>query len=105
MANHKSRKGQKVKKWTQAEEDRLIKNVEKHVLCLTKAFEITSKEIQRSPSAVAGHWYSRTSIQCGRTLFATISGKHVAVNRKNSKGQPLKISIFKKVLSFLGLSY
>lgn len=105
MANRKSRKGQKGNKWTQEEEDRLIHNVEKNVLCLTKAFELTSKEIQRTPSAIANHWYSRTSIQCGRTLFATISGKHVAVNRKNSKGQPLKLSLFKKVLSFLGLSY
>lgn len=99
------KKGQKINPWTQAEEDRLIANVEKHVLCLTKAFEITSKEIQRSPKAVAARWYQRTSIQSGRTLFATISGKHVAVNRKNGKGQPLKLSLYKRILSFLGLNY
>ena len=73
MAN--SRKGQKVAKWTQADEDRLIANVEKHVLCLARAFEQTSKEIQRSPKAIAAHWYQKTSKQCGRTLFATVSGK------------------------------
>ena len=93
------------KSWTSREEDRLIANVEKNVLCLAKAFEITSKEIKRSPKAIAAHWYQRTSIQCGRTLFATVSGKHVAVNRKNSKGQPLKLSIYKKILGFLGLNY
>lgn len=103
MAN--SRKGVKRNPWTSKEEDRLIANVEKHVLCLTKAFEITSKEIQRSPKAVAARWYQRTSIQSGRTLFATISGKHVAVNRKNGKGQPLKLSMYKKILSFLGFKY
>lgn len=91
--------------WTQNDEDILIKNVEKHVLCLTKAFEVTSKEIQRSPKAVAAHWYSRTSIQCGKTLFLTASGRHVAVNRKNSKGQPLKLPIYKKLLAILGLNY
>lgn len=91
--------------WTQNDEDILIKNVEKHVLCLTKAFEATSKEIQRSPKAVAAHWYSRTSIQCGKTLFMTVSGKHVAVNRKNSKGQPLKLPIYKRLLAILGLNY
>lgn len=91
--------------WSQADELKLIKNVEKHVLCLQRAFDITSMEIQRSPRAVAAHWYQKTSQQCGRTLFATVSGKHIAVNRKNSKGQPLKLSIYKKILSFLGLSY
>ena len=91
--------------WTQNDEDILIKNVEKHVLCLTKAFEATSKEIQRSPKAVAAHWYSRTSIQCGKTLFLTASGRHVAINRKNSKGQPLKLPIYKKLLAILGLNY
>lgn len=91
--------------WTQNDEDILIKNVEKHVLCLTKAFEATSKEIQRSPKAVAAHWYSRTSIQCGKTLFLTASGRHVAVNRKNSKGQPLKLPIYKRLLAILGLNY
>lgn len=105
MANKKSRKGQKPNPWTAQEEERLIANVEKHVLCLTKAFEITSKEIGRTPAAVSGHWYQRTSINCGRTLFMTASGKSVAVNRKNSKGIPLKLSLYKRLLSILGLSY
>ena len=103
MAN--SRKGQKVVKWSAADEVRLIKNVEKHVLCLSRAFEVTSKELQRSPKAVSAHWYQKTSKQCGRTLFMTVSGKHVAVNRKNSKGQPLKLPLYKKILSLLGFSY
>lgn len=103
MAN--SRKGQKVKPWSNQDEQRLLANVEKHVLCLTKAFEITSKEIQRSPKAVSAHWYQRTSKNSGRTLFMTVSGKHVAVNRKNSKGQPLKLSLYKRPLAMLGFSY
>lgn len=103
MAN--SRKGQKVKPWTAQEESRLLLNVEKHVMCLARAFEATSKEIRRSPKAISAHWYQRTSKNCGRTLFMTVSGKHVAVNRKNSKGQPLKLPMYKKILSFLGLRY
>ena len=93
------------KRWTAQDEYRLIKNVEKHVLCLTKAFEVTSQEIQRSPKAVQAHWYMKTSKHCGRTLFMTVSGKHVAVNRKNAKGQPIKVSIFKRLLAILKLSY
>jgi hypothetical protein len=103
MAN--SRKGQKVVKWTQADEDRLIANVEKHVLCLQKAFAITSKEIQRSPKAISAHWYQRTSKNCGKTLFMTVSGKHVAINRRMGKGQPLKLPLYKRLLSILGLKY
>ena len=91
--------------WSENDEDVLIRNVEKNVLCLARAFEVTSKEIQRSPKAVAAHWYQRTSQNCGKTLFMTVSGKHVAVNRKNSKGQPLKLPIYKKLLAILGLNY
>lgn len=92
MAKKNVQPTKKMKKWSQADEDRLIKNVEKHVLCLAKAFRQTSLELQRSPKAVAVHWYKYTSRKCGRTLFMTVSGSHVAVNRKNSKGQPLKLS-------------
>lgn len=103
--SNSSNKCKKAPKWSQRDEDRLIANIEKHVLCLRRAFEITSKEVQRSPKAVAAHWYQKTSKNCGRTLFATVSGRHIAVNRKNSKGQPLKVSLYKRVLALLGLKY
>ena len=102
MAN--LRKGKR-KPWTTNDEERLIKNVQKHVLCLKKAFEQTSKEIQRSPKAVAAHWYTHTSRDQKHVLFLTMSGKHVAFNRKNSKGQASSLPLFKKVLSFFGVSY
>ena len=102
MANTNSKKN--YKRWTQAEEDRLIANVEKNVLCLAKAFKQTAIETQRTPGAVAARWYQYTSKNCG-TKFATISGKHVASNRKNAKGKPLKLSLFKRILSLLGLKY
>jgi hypothetical protein len=102
MAN--SRKGKKRKAWTSNEEDKLIKNVQKHVLCLKKAFEQTSLEIQRSPKAVAAHWYTHTSRDQKHVLFLTMSGKHVAFNRKNSKGQASTMPLFKKVLAFFGVT-
>ena len=93
----------KQRRWTQADEDILISNVEKHVLCLQKAFNNAAKVIHRSPKAVAAHWYQKTSRNSGRTLFATVSGRHVAVNRKNGSGEPLKKGIFMKILSLLKL--
>ena len=103
MAN--SRKGKKRKPWTANDEERLIHNVQKHVLCLKKAFEVTSNEINRSSKAVAAHWYTHTSRDNKHVLFLTMSGKHVAFNRKNSKGQASTLPLFKKVLSFFGVTY
>jgi hypothetical protein len=103
MAN--SRKGQKPIPWTSHEEDILIGNVKKNVTNLSKAFEQTSKETLRSPNAVAAHWYSRTSKDDKHVLFLTCSGKHVAINRKNGKGKPSKVSVFKKICAVLGLKY
>lgn len=103
MAN--SRKGQKPIPWTSHEEDRLIKNVRNNVTNLTRAFKVTSNEIQRTPGAISAHWYARTSKDSKHTLFLTCSGKHVAVNRKNGKGQPLKLPLYKKILAIFGLQY
>jgi hypothetical protein len=99
-----AKKGQKIKPWTANDEERLLKNVQKHVLCLKKAFEQTSKEIQRSPKAVAAHWYTHTSRDQKHVLFLTMSGKHVAFNRKNSKGQASSLPLFRKVLAFFGVT-
>lgn len=101
----KSRKGKKMNPWTQEDEDRLIENVKKNVTNLTKAFKLTSKEIQRTECAVAAHWYANTSIKSGHCLFMTISGQHVAINRKNGKGKKSNLPLYKKVLALFGLSY
>lgn len=103
MAN--SRKGQKPIPWTSHEEDILIGNVKKNVTNLSKAFDQTSKETLRSPKAVAAHWYQRTSKDANHVLFLTCSGKHVAINRKNGKGKPSKVSVFRKICALFGLNY
>ena len=105
MARKKSRKGSKIIPWTAQEEDRLIENVKNNVTNLTKAFLITYKEIQRSQTACAAHWYANTSIKSGHCLFITMSGQHVAINRKNGKGKSSGLPLYKKVLALLGLSY
>lgn len=101
----KSKKGTKRVPWTQREEDILIENVRKNVTNLKKAFLLTSKEVQRTPKAITAHWYSRTSIQSGHCLFMTISGKHIAINRKNGRGKKSSLPLYKKVLAIFGLSY
>lgn len=102
----KSRKTKKktINRWTSGEEDILIKHIEDNVTNLKKAFEITSKEIQRSVPAIANHWYKNTSIHSGHCLFVTLSGKHISINRKNGKGTPSSLPLYKKVLKIFGLS-
>ena len=98
-------KGTKIKKWTQAEEDVLIANIKKSPTNLRKAFKQTSLEIQRSEKAITAHWYTKTSKDNTHVLFLTVSGKHVAFNRKNGKGQKSSLPLYKKILAFFGVSY
>lgn len=99
-----TKKNKSWKAWSQAEEDILLKNIENNVTCLKKAFLLTSKELQRTPSACASHWYVYTS-KGKKTRFLTMSGSHVARNRKNGKGDPVTLSLFKRVLALLKLSF
>lgn len=101
----KSRKGQKPIPWTEEEDEALINNVRENVTNLTTAFKLTSQETKRGPKAVAAHWYQRVSKQGDHCLFLTVSGKHVAINRKNGKGQPTTLNFFQRVLAIFGLKY
>ena len=99
-----AKKARSMKRWTNEEDERLIKNVRNYPTNLKHAFMLTSKEIQRTPGAVASRWYLYVS-KSGATPFLTMSGKHIAANRKNGKGVPTKLSLYKRVLALLGLSY
>ena len=108
MAKKKaSKKGQPLRRWTKEEDERLLANVDKHVLCLTKAFELTSLEVQRSPKAVAAHWYQITS-KGAHTKFGLFSNDFVVRNRKNAKANKAKKmpkGIFQRILKLLKLVY
>ena len=100
----KAKKVQKRAPWTAQDEDRLIENVKKNVTNLSKAFDKTAKEIQRSPKAIAAHWYTHTSRDQHHVLFLTVSGQHVAFNRKNGKGQQSSLPLYKRILALFGVS-
>lgn len=86
------------KKWTEEEEQRLIRQVRAFPQNLNKCFLIVSEEIERTPAAVASHWYSVTSKRPEVICFFTASAKHVAKNRKNGEGIPSTESIWRKLL-------
>lgn len=100
-------KGQKPIPWTQAEEAVLLKNIEKNVFSLSKAFKQTSLEIQRTPVACQAHWYDNTSVKSGKVLFLTVAGTEVLVNRtrkgKKAATKPATNSLFSRILKMFGL--
>lgn len=89
------------KKWTEEEEQRLIRQVRAFPQNLNKCFLIVSEEIERTPAAVASHWYSVTSKRPDVLCFFTASAKHVAKNRKNGEGVPSNPSIWRRLLTVL----
>ena len=90
-----------LKKWTEDEEQRLIRQVRAFPQNLNKCFLIVSEEIERTQTAVASHWYSVTSKRPDVICFFTTSTKYVAKNRKNGEGVPSTTSIWKKFLKIL----
>lgn len=86
------------KKWTEEEEQRLIKQVTVFPQNLNRCFIIVSEVIGRSPSAVAAHWYAVTSKRPDVKCFFTASSKHIALNRKNGEGIPSNGSIWRRLI-------
>lgn len=74
------------RKWTEEEEELLLRQVRAFPQNLKKCFLIVSEMTDRSPKAVTAHWYTVTSKRPDSTCFFTASSKHVSRNRKNGKG-------------------
>ena len=88
-----------VRRWTLEEEQRLTRQVRAFPQNLAKCFLIVSEEIDRTPSAIANHWYTVTSKKPENMCFFTASEKHVSKNRKNGMGVSSTHSIWKKLLN------
>lgn len=89
------------KKWTEEEEQRLIRQVRAFPQNLNKCFLLVSEELDRTPTAISAHWYSVTSKRSDVLCFFTASESHISKNRKNADGVPSSTSIWKKFLKIL----
>ena len=90
-----------MKKWTQQEDERLLRQVRTFPQNLTKCFLIVSEEINRTPSAVANHWYTVLSKKPDSLSFFTASPVHVSKNRKNGMGVETNTSIWQRLLRII----
>jgi hypothetical protein len=100
MAN-KSKK--QIKKWSQTEDDLLMRQVKAYPQNLAKCFLVVAQQTQRSQGAVATRWYTKVSKDPKNIAFFTASSKHISKNRKNGAGVPSSYSIWRKLLSILKL--
>lgn len=92
-----------VKKWTPAEDSRLLRQVKAFPQNLNQCFIIVAEELERTPKAVSQHWYKVVSKKPENIAFLTLSGAHKAVNRKNSAGQPSSRGMFHRICRLLHL--
>lgn len=90
------------KRWSEAEDSRLLRQVKAFPQNLNKCFLVVAEELDRTPSAVAGHWYTVLSKKPEAVAFFTVSAHHKCMNRKNGKGEPSSPSVFRRILRILG---
>ena len=89
------------RKWTKEEEQRLLQQVKLFPQNLTRCFFIVAEVTNRTPTAVAAHWYNIVSKDPDVLCFFTASTKHISKNRKNAKGVEIKRNIWQRLLSII----
>lgn len=89
------------KKWTEEEDARLLQQVRAFPQNLNKCFLIVSQVIDRTPGAVANHWYTVVSKRPDVVCFFTASPKHVSRNRKNGEGVESTRTIWQRLLAII----
>lgn len=93
------------RRWTATEEEILKRYVRASPTNLAKCFIYVAEEIERSPTAVANHWYSKTSKDPNFWGFFTASAQHVSKNRKNGEGVESSNSIWNRLLRIVKSLY
>lgn len=89
------------RKWTEEEDRLLLRQVKAFPQNLSKCFLMVAQNIDRTPSAVAGHWYTVVSKRPDVTCFFTASAHHVSKNRKNGKGVHTNSNIWHRLLQVI----
>lgn len=95
------RRRRNLRKWTTAEEQRLLRQVRAFPQNLNRCFLMVSDEIGRTPGACANHWYTVLSKREENLCFFTASSKHVSKNRKNGEGEESNLSIWRRLVNII----
>lgn len=90
-----------MRRWTNEEDQRLLRQVRAFPQNLHKCFLIVSEEIGRTESAVSGRWYTVLSKKPESLCFFTASPKHVSKNRKNGMGVETNGNIWRRLMAVI----
>lgn len=89
------------RRWTSREDQKLLDQVRVFPQNLHRCFMIVAEETGRTPSAVAGRWYTKVSKRPEALCFFTASPRHVSKNRKNGMGIATSESIWRKFMRII----
>lgn len=89
------------RKWTEEEEQLLLRQVKAFPQNLSKCFLMVAQNIDRSKTAVQTHWYMVTSKRPDALCFFTASEKHISKNRKIGKGVESTPSIWQRLMQII----
>ena len=89
------------KRWTLAEDERLVRQVKAFPQNLHKSFLMVAEELGRTESAVAGRWYQHVSKNPANVCFFTASPRYVSKNRKNGEGVETNNSIWRRLMNII----
>ena len=90
-----------VRRWTEQEETALLRHVKAFPQNLSRCFIMVSDEIDRTPGAVANHWYTVTSKKPENIAYMFLTPSYVNRNRKNGTGEATPPSLWERVMSFI----
>jgi hypothetical protein len=101
MKNSKKKSTTKFRRWTEAEDKKVFKQVSTFPQNLAKCFILVSEDLGRTPGSVAYRWYIHISKDPRYLGFFTASSKHLSRNRKNGFGVPIKETVWQKFLKLI----
>lgn len=95
-----------IRKWSQEEDDVLLRYVRNYPHNLHKAFLLVSEQLTdggspRTATGVEAHWYTVLSKKPESLVFFTASAKHVSKNRKNGIGVESSNSIWRRLFNVI----
>lgn len=90
-----------VRKWTEEEDNLLLRQVKASPQNLSQCFLMVAQNTDRTPGAVANHWYTVVSKRPDAVCFFTASSHHVSKNRKNGKGVSCSTNIWHRLLHII----
>lgn len=89
------------RRWTNEEDQILLRHVKARPQNLHYCFMMVSEMIGRTEGAIANHWYSVVSKKPEVLCFFTASPHHVSRNRKNGAGVESNGSVWRRFVSIL----